>query len=391
MNKRKNNQITKGRFIFKDFQTIVNYFCFHGNSDDEYHITIVPLKNKCLTEQLECIEKTYERTLENLQISGKSCVFRRFFCSDLPNQYEKLKNHPLISKNDGCNVSIVSQPSYPLSKISLWSYHISDKEPLNFSQSGIVRGSLIHFWDTGIFCRETEDVYSQTECILSRYKEILGKRNMNLAANLIRTWFFVQNIDANYKNFVEARREFFAQNGLKPETHFIASTGVEGLSYDIRAKVFMDAYSIYGIQDSQIEFLRAPDYISPTHIYGVTFERGTVVKYADRRHIFISGTASINNKGEIVYQNDVINQLNKTLENIEILLNQAEASFDNVGIFIVYVRDMADAEPVYIEMKKRFKKTPMILVVANVCRPGWLVEIECQAIKSDCNDNMPAF
>ena len=45
--------------------------------------------------------------------------------------------------------------------------------------------------------------------------------------------FIIENIDGNYKGVVEARREFFAEHGLTPDTHFIASTGIEGASADV--------------------------------------------------------------------------------------------------------------------------------------------------------------
>ena len=61
----------------------------------------------------------------------------------------------------------------------------------------------------------------------------------------------------------------------------------------------MDTYAVKGLQPGQIQFLYAPTHLNPTYEYGVTFERGTAVTYGDRKQIFISGTASIDNKGEI--------------------------------------------------------------------------------------------
>lgn len=384
----------KNSFQFKDICVSGNSICYKSNSGaDEYHITLFPTKYGSITKQIEEVADAYNRILKKLNITEKTCVFRRFFCSDLVNQYELIKNHPIVDDSqNSCPVSIISQIPYPDAKVSLWAYHISDNKPLRFTpDKGLVRGNLIHFWDTKIICTDKETVYQQTECLLSKYEKILEKRKMKMADNLIRTWFFIQDIDNNYREFVEARKNVFKKNGLMPETHFVASTGVEGKTTDVRAKVLLDAYSIKGVEQNQLKFIKAPQYICPTYVYGVTFERGVVINYRDRSHIFISGTASINNKGEIVYQGDIEKQLQHTLQNIEILLAQVDCSFEHICVFIVYVRDISDACFVHKEMKKRFSNIPLLVVCANVCRPGWLVEIECQAIHQTSNENFPVF
>ena len=51
----------------------------------------------------------------------------------------------------------------------------------------------------------------------------------------------------------------------------------------------MDAYAIGGVESAQIEFLAAPDHLSPTHTYGVTFERGTSVRVSRPQTRFYFG------------------------------------------------------------------------------------------------------
>ncbi|MCM8759242.1 MAG: Rid family hydrolase [Candidatus Omnitrophica bacterium] len=386
--------IEKNSFHFADLNVLGSFSVFSGSSGvNEYHFTLFPTRYGSFSQQIECVERAYNKILKQVGIDEETCVFRRFFCSDLVNQYEKIKDYPIaVNSKNNCSISLISQTPYPYAKVALWAYHISDSQQLRFSSDkGLIRGKLVHFWDTNIVCTERETVYQQTECILSKYKKILEKRNMDFANNLIRTWFFIRNIDTNYKEFVEARKKIFKENGLVPETHFVASTGVEGEFSDIRAKVLLDAYSIKGIEMGQLKYIKAPKYICPTYTYGVTFERGVVVNYRDRDHIFISGTASINNKGEIVYYGEIEKQLEHTLKNIEILLSQAGRTFDDICIFIVYVRDNADAGFAYEEMRKRFMDTPVVVVCANVCRPGWLIEIECQSVAKASNDNLPFF
>ena len=202
---------------------------------------------------------------------------------------------------------------------------------------------------------------------------------------------FVQNIDVNYAGMVKARNEVFLTQDLTEKTHYIASTGIGGRHPDPQVTVQMDAYAINGIQPAQIQFLYATTHLNPTYEYGVSFERGTCVKYGDRRQVFISGTASINNKGEVVYPGDVRKQTNRMWENVEALLKEAECSFDDVSQAIIYLRDPADYTIVKELFDNKFPHLPHVMVHAPVCRPKWLIEMECIAVKSDKNDKFKDF
>ena len=110
------------------------------------------------------------------------------------------------------------------------------------------------------------------------------------------------------------------------------------------------------------------------------FERGTAVSYGDRKHIFLSGTASIDNKGEIVYPGDILKQTGRMMENISALLEEAGASIGDIMQAIVYLRDPADYENVQKYISTHYPELPHLIVLAPVCRPGWLIETECVAI-----------
>jgi len=123
----------------------------------------------------------------------------------------------------------------------------------------------------------------------------------------------------------------------------------------------------------------------------VTFERATSIAYRDRKHVLISGTASIDKEGQIVHPGDVSRQLDRTLENVEALLAQAGAALSDMGLFIVYVRDHTDCEMARRRMRERFATAPIEVVVAPVCRPGWLIEAEGMAVIAADNPNLPEF
>ena len=373
---------------------------FKGRSGvEEYHIMICPTEYDCISAQLEAVEHAYKSALSSAGLSAGTCLFRRFFCSDLLGQSSALKSRPFSNPtqpDEDCAVSWVCQPPAPPAKVALWAYHVSPPGGMpdkNLKGQSLLfkRGELTHIWTTGVICTDKEDSCSQTDGILKSYENTLHAQGISLADNVIRTWLFVQNVDADYHGLVAARREIFAARGLTPETHYIASTGIQGASANVSARVMMDAYAIKGVQKSQIRFLSAPEYLSPTHIYGVTFERGVSVDYRDRRHILISGTASIDREGKIVYPGSVLQQLDRTLLNIDALLKQAGAALDDACMFIAYVRDPSDLALVQNVLQNRLGEAPFQVTLAPVCRPGWLVEIECQAVIPASNPALPAF
>ena len=382
-----------------DLPAMVSISSFQGDSGvAEYHLMVSPTEYACVATQLEWMHSAYQQGLHSLGLDDGTCVFRRFFCSDLSNQASVLETHPLANSRgaDEPAMSCVCQPPAPPAKIALWAYHVSDpggelRKNKQGSLLSLTRGDLTHLWTTGITCTDVGTSYGQTRGILEGYERSLQSMGLNLGDHVIRTWFFVRDVDANYRGMSDARRAIFARRGLTPDTHFIASTGIEGTSADIRAAVMMDAYAISGVRTDQIRFLSAPDHLSPTHIYGVTFERGVSVSYCDRKHVIISGTASIDRAGRTVHPGDVLCQLDRALENVEALLQQADATLRDVSMLIVYVRDPSDLDAAQRVMSQRFAAVPLQIVIARVCRPEWLIEIECQAVVSASDPSLPAF
>ena len=120
-------------------------------------------------------------------------------------------------------------------------------------------------------------------------------------------------------------------------------------------------------------------------------ERGTAIEYGDRVHALISGTASIDNRGQIVYPGDIIKQTGRMWENISALLDEAGMDIDaDTASMNVYLRDTADYATVRKLFDERFPNRPKNILLAPVCRPGWLIEMECMAVK-DHRSGFPVF
>lgn len=356
----------------------------------EYHVTIQVVNRKLSYEkQLDAVLDEYDRLLSE-DLKGAVAIFKRYFLSDSSNQSSLLQS--IACEKSDCALSIVEQPPLNGSKIALWVYLQTNVNTRNLSGGlySVSHGGYSHLW-CGTSTNKAANSEYQTRLLLNDYIMQLMENGCRLADNCIRTWFFVQNVDVNYAGVVKARNEVFITQNLTEKTHYIASTGIGGRNSDPKVLVQMDSYSICGIKKEQIHYLYAPTHLNPTYEYGVSFERGTYVDYGDRRHVFISGTASIDNKGEILYPGDIMKQTMRMWENVEMLLKEADCGFENVGQMLVYLRDIADYEVVKEMFDKRFPSTPVIIVLAPVCRPGWLIEMECMALKEIANDEFGVF
>jgi enamine deaminase RidA (YjgF/YER057c/UK114 family) len=382
-----------------DFNNVVNVQVskFQGKNTAEYHFFIRPFKYATLIEQIKQLKLAYTDALKKSKIPEDSVVFRRVFCSDLTNQAALLKDFDIYQGADfPCAVSRISQPPATPSKICMWAYHIADtkcplKKHIENGMLSLNRGNLTHHWATNLVALAGESSYKQTKGIFDSYISMLSQNNLKLADNCIRLWLFVQNVDVNYKGLVDARREIFTEQGLTKDTHYIASTGIEGRCAEPKFNVSMDAYAIEGLCDGQVQYISAPEHLSPTYIYGVTFERATSISYSDRKHIYVSGTASIDKEGKVLYEADVLRQIDRTIENLEALLSNADAKLTDIASAIVYVRDTADIEIIRKYCRKYLKDTPFEVILAPVCRPQWLAEIEAIAIVGQQNANLPHF
>ena len=71
----------------------------------------------------------------------------------------------------------------------------------------------------------------------------------------------------------------------------------------------------------------------------------------------------------------------RLLDNIEALLKDGEATLEDVNYFVIYLRDPSDYSIVDEYMQNRFPRTPRVIVYAKICRPEWLIEMECTATR----------
>jgi enamine deaminase RidA (YjgF/YER057c/UK114 family) len=367
---------------------------FQHHSADEYHLMISPAPEGSAGDQNRQIDLAISEFFEKYHLEHAVVAFKRLFVSDIANQMGEII--PGIDLKSGTSCSVIQQPPVSGNKMTAWVYLVhfrNGNAVIHTSEKSMRLGhnGYQHLFTAYLTSLETSDSCSQTKDIFAEYQDILRRNHMTLEANCIRTWIFVRDIDNNYSGMVKARNEVFSQEGLTPESHFIASTGIEGQTAVSYSLVGMDAWAVGGLEPAQISYLKGNSHLSPTQVYGVSFERGTAIDYGDRRHIFISGTASINHDGQILHERDLEGQMGRVFENMEVLLAEAGATFRDLSSMIIYLRDPADSTRVQAYLENRFHGIPHVVVMAPICRQGWLFEAECTAIVERHNPDFRDF
>ncbi len=319
-------------------------------------------------EQLESLNTALLQFLEDK--NKQKLQYIKVFLSDIQNQYEPLLTSELYKTFANKALTVVGQPPLNGSKISLLIITANEQ------QKQLLHALRLTDEEAG-----TENVYEQTLRLFEMYIDAAKVAQTEMKTHLVRTWIYVADIDTNYGSVVKARNDIFSRHGLTPETHFIASTGIGGYSAIRQAKVAIDFLTYPDIKEHDKKYLQALNHLNPTHEYGVAFERGTRVNLGDEQEYFISGTASIDKNGSVLHIGDVKAQAIRLLDNIEALLKDGEATLEDVNYFVIYLRDPSDYSIVDEYMQNRFPRTPRVIVYAKICRPEWLIEMECMATR----------
>lgn len=364
---------------FDDLEVQATYSLFQERDQvTEFHAILeLTVHNLSVEEQFEKLNHAVLQLFSMPFLANVSLAWKRYFVTDAANQSAFFQQ----SENEA--VSVVQQPPLNGSKAALWLYGVEDIILKKTPDGATImkRPHYSHAFHTQLHENKGSS-FQQTTKVFKKYIKSLRNLHSTLEADCIRTWLFIQNVDIQYTAMVNARKVLFNTENMTSKTHYIASTGIEGKYMYPEVIILMDSYAIPGIKKEQKIYLKGSGHLNPTHEYGVTFERGTAVQFGDRRHIYISGTASINNKGEVVHLQDIELQTERVLENISVLLLEADCGMDNIAYLIIYLRDIADYKTVESYMENRYPQIPRVILFAPVCRPEWLIEMECMAIKN---------
>jgi enamine deaminase RidA (YjgF/YER057c/UK114 family) len=242
--------------------------------------------------------------------------------------------------------------------------------------------------------------YDQTTSILRQFRSLLSATDMHFCQT-IRTWFYLGGIlepdgmAHRYEQFNLARADFYRGHpffaGRRPEqshSAYPASTAVGAAGGGLCAGAIVlatDRRDVAVVPLENPQQRPAFDYSPGCDLSSPRFSRAVAVASGTDAMIFISGTASITER-DTRYAGDVVAQTTQTLDNIAVLISKDNlrrhglcgfhATLDGLAAMRVYLKRLEDCAAVRQVCEDRAGKIPTAYVVADLCRPGLLVEIE---------------
>ena len=358
--------------------------------DKKFYFQIIePHCGLGLKEQLDEVEILLYDLMKREMFTLENLLQTRIYLTDAANQLSFVEQSNLYKEYLTAGaISYIEQPLLSGAKIALQVCFTPSRGAVKSGTPDclkvVVDGITMIMHSVRFAADEVVEMDSEQQTMLAfqRHMDVIAPLGMNLEEHCHRTWIYVRDIDRHYAGVVTGRNKVFDVNGLTSDTHYITSTGIGGFCDNREAIVSIDFLSINGIEREDVQYLHALEYLNPTHEYGVAFERGTKLRLPGCDMSFISGTASIDKYGECLHRGDVLTQAGRLFLNIEKLLNDGGQNLKDVQFFLVYLRDISDYTPIYRYLHLRFPSIPFLIMEARVCRPEWLIEVECIAMKS---------
>jgi len=221
----------------------------------------------------------------------------------------------------------------------------------------------------------------QTRCALYDLKMVLAEAGFELA-DIVRTWFYLDDILSWYNDFNQARTAIYA--GLKFNTGSMpASTGI-GARNPTGAALALAAWAFRPMQTNSYAEEVASPLQCPAPAYGSSFSRAMEISTNHGRQLFISGTASIAPGGKTEWVGNARQQVNLTMEVVEAILRSRGFAFKGLSRATAYFRHASDAG-IFSEWlaARQLSNLPVVSTQCDVCRDDLLFELEGEALSAD--------
>jgi enamine deaminase RidA (YjgF/YER057c/UK114 family) len=220
----------------------------------------------------------------------------------------------------------------------------------------------------------------QTKETLGNLAGALAQGGFSLA-DMVRTWFFLEDILSWYDEFNHARTQIYS--GVKFRAGSLpASTGV-GAKNPAGAALAVGAWAMQPLKPSA----RAEEIVSPLQCpppaYGSSFSRAMELSSATGRRLLISGTASIAPGGETLWPGAACQQVAQTMQVVEAILRSRGLGISDLTRATAYFKHRADVQAFTEWCAARgLRSQPVALVQCDLCRDDLLFELEADAWSS---------
>lgn len=197
------------------------------------------------------------------------------------------------------------------------------------------------------------------------------------STEIVHTWVYLDKIGEWYNNFNQARSNVFKKVGLIDTREVLpASTGI-GIYSGKNSIVAIDAVAVKCSHAQRlVKRLYNPIQKEATE-YDSLFSRGISIDFGNSKVVYVSGTASIGEGGKSLYNESAEKQISRTFRNIEALVSAEGATLHNIKQATVYFKKSEGFEAYQKIFSQRInKEIPYVCMLAEMCRPELLFEIE---------------
>jgi enamine deaminase RidA (YjgF/YER057c/UK114 family) len=226
----------------------------------------------------------------------------------------------------------------------------------------------------------------QARRMLSRASAALSARGYSFG-QVARTWIYLSRVLDWYGDFNGVRNAHFGAAGLSSKSSaegssvFPASTGIQASSDTEECVMDLLAIDAGTAGHLAVRPVLRSDRQGQAFSYGSAFSRAMVIDWTEYKTIHISGTASIDAHGHSTHSGDAAAQFRETLINIAALLEPEGATLSSICQGTLFAKSAAVAATCRdVARELALPALPLVEVVADVCRPELLVEIEAVAI-----------
>jgi enamine deaminase RidA (YjgF/YER057c/UK114 family) len=346
-------------------------------------------------------ESIYERLTKILADAEAQIVHERVFGNiEINKKIFKVRNQKVresFSADPGLVTYIEGKSCYgnPLAGIQLRAFHPSSstEEVQIIREENIPRGRMwsrngaLFLQLQSLLGENLPNVQNRREQAekMFREAEALLKSKGASFRDVARTWIYVEDILDWYSDFNLARNTCYSEFGLlhngdvnNAEDIFLpASTGIEGRNPEGTSTI-MDLLAVTKRSNTgiQIQPLYGNMQRSP-YRYGSAFSRAMKVVEPKEKWLFVSGTASLNEKGETVHAGDLRSQVEHTVEVVDSLVQPEGASFSDLCEATVFLKRKNDFS-LYQETAESLglSNIPAVYLIADVCWDELLFELD---------------
>jgi enamine deaminase RidA (YjgF/YER057c/UK114 family) len=235
------------------------------------------------------------------------------------------------------------------------------------------------------------DAPEQARRMFERASDALAARGYSFR-DVARTWIYFARLLDWYGDFNAVRNAHYTAAGLPKSaagsvSAFPASTGIQAQSAS--EECLMDVLAIDPGRAGRIAVRPVSESgrQGQASAYGSAFSRAMVIDWAEYKIIHVSGTASIDHRGHSTHPGDAGAQLRDTLASIDALLQPEGAGLSNLCQGTLFAKSTAVAATCRdVARDLGSPALPFVEVIADVCRPELLVEIEAVAIVRGAGD-----